>query len=143
MILEGLFFFFLNSVILNKTLQFPFKGDIWAQCGRQGRGSESRDDHREKYAQEKYHHYGEFTRQPSFLPSQHLFGRLRPGHRTCPPSWLRLCPGWLFASPGGLGGTGAPLARDLMRSWPLFCCREVSRGEILLLCVSQARMLQR
>lgn len=30
--------FFLNSVILNKTLPFPFKGDIWAQRGRQGRG---------------------------------------------------------------------------------------------------------
>lgn len=37
-ILEGLYFFFLNSVILNKTLPFPFKGDIWAQRGRQGKG---------------------------------------------------------------------------------------------------------
>lgn len=58
---SSFFFFFFNSVILNKTLPFPFKGDIWAQCGRQGRGSESRDDDAEKYVQEKCSDCGELS----------------------------------------------------------------------------------
>lgn len=60
-----------NSVILNKTLQFPFKGDIWAQCGRQGRGSESRDGPGEMYAWEEHCHRGTFSRQiPSVCRAQ-------------------------------------------------------------------------